>query len=210
MAKPRATGADARLIGITEATYGTAPADGYVLLPFKSIDLDKEVPLGDDPLLGQGRAAQGAYYDRQSVTGAIEIPLDIQSSGFWLHGLMGDPVTTSVKAYGSFNLERHHLDVRLRLAWRQRDANRRQPGSSDLDRAGGRSQCLGRRRDRQGHLHRERDDAGDGVRYRRDHRQRLDAGRLGERERDPLGGNADRRRLPAPVHRRRRRAVEGA
>src|SRR5512144_2326613 len=101
MAKPRATGADARMIGITEATYGTAPADGYVLLPFKSIDLDKEVPLGDDPLLGQGRAAQGAYYDRQSVTGAIEIPLDIQSSGFWLHGLLGDPVTTTVKADGS-------------------------------------------------------------------------------------------------------------
>ena len=64
MAKPRATGADARLIGITEATYGTAPADGYFLLPFKSIDLDKEAPLGDDPLLGQGRAAQGADYDR--------------------------------------------------------------------------------------------------------------------------------------------------
>ena len=36
MAKPRATGADARLIGITEVTYGTAPADGYFVLPFKS------------------------------------------------------------------------------------------------------------------------------------------------------------------------------
>src|SRR5512134_2565122 len=95
MAKPRATGADARLIGITEVTYGTAPTDGYVVLPFKSTDLDKETPLGDDPLLGQGRAAQGAYYDRPSVTGSIEIPLEIQSAGFWLHGLMGAPVTTT-------------------------------------------------------------------------------------------------------------------
>lgn len=43
MAKLRATGADARLIGITEVTYGAAPADGYFVLPFKSTDLDKEI-----------------------------------------------------------------------------------------------------------------------------------------------------------------------
>ena len=99
MAKPRATGADARLIGITEVTYGTAPSDGYFVLPFKSTDLDKETPLGDDPLLGQGRAAQGAYYDRPSVSGGFEIPLDIQSAGFWLHGLLGAPTTTGTNPY---------------------------------------------------------------------------------------------------------------
>src|SRR5512134_1360069 len=99
MAKPRATGADARLIGITEVTYGTAPTDGYVALPFKSTDLDKETPLGSDPLLGQGRAAQGAYYDRPQVSGAFEIPLDIQSTGFWLHGLLGAPTTTGANPY---------------------------------------------------------------------------------------------------------------
>src|SRR5512134_1964776 len=99
MAKPRATGADARLIGITEVTYGTAPTDGYFGLPFKSTDLDKETPIGDDPLLGQGRAAQGAYYDRPSVSGGFEIPLDIQSAGFWLHGLLGAPTTTGTNPY---------------------------------------------------------------------------------------------------------------
>ena len=44
---------------------------------------------------GKGRAAQGAYYDRPSVAGGFEIPLDIQSAGFWLHGLMGAPTTTT-------------------------------------------------------------------------------------------------------------------
>ena len=39
--------------------------------------------------------------DRQ-VAGGIEIPLDIQSAGFWLHGLMGAPQSSTVKAYGSF------------------------------------------------------------------------------------------------------------
>ena len=53
-------------------------------------------------MLGQGRAAQGAYYDRPQVSGGIEIPLDIQSAGFWLHGLMGAPQSSTVKAYGSF------------------------------------------------------------------------------------------------------------
>ena len=98
MAKPRATGADARLIGITEATYGTAPTDGYFVLPFKSTDLDKETPLGSDPLLGQGRAAQGAYYDRPSVTGAFE------SARHPVHRLLaawaaGAPTTSGTNPY---------------------------------------------------------------------------------------------------------------
>ena len=101
MSKPRATGSDARLIGVTEVTYGAAPADGYFLLPFISTDLDKEQPLAVDPILGQGRAAQGAYYDRESSTGATQVPLDVRNIGFWLHGLFGDPTTTTVKATGT-------------------------------------------------------------------------------------------------------------
>lgn len=98
MAKTRAYGADAQLTGVAEATYGTAP-DGaaggvYALLPFKSISLGAEKPLGYDPLLGQGRDAQDPYYDAESVAGDVEVPLDLRDFGFWLKGLFGAPVTT--------------------------------------------------------------------------------------------------------------------
>ena len=60
MAKVRAYGADATLKACRETAYGAAPPGGYRSLAFKSIDLSAEQPLGDDPLLGFGRNAQGA------------------------------------------------------------------------------------------------------------------------------------------------------
>ena len=61
MAKVRAYGADATLKTCREATYGTAPSDGYTSLDCKSTDLSSEQPLGDDPLLGRGRNIQDPY-----------------------------------------------------------------------------------------------------------------------------------------------------
>lgn len=101
MAKVRALGADATLMGITTATYGDLPVDGWRPLLFKSSDLGAEKPLGNDPLLGQGRDRSDPYYDSVTVAGNIPVPVDLRCYGFWLKHLFGAPVTTAVKASGS-------------------------------------------------------------------------------------------------------------
>lgn len=100
MPSPRASGSAAVLIGATEPSYDAAATDGYWSLPFKSSDLDRERAVATDPLLGQGRAAVGGYYQRQTVEGTIVIPIDVRAVGFWLHGLMGAPVTTGAASAG--------------------------------------------------------------------------------------------------------------
>ena len=100
--KIRAVGADTVLRGISEVTYGTAPASGYKLLSFKSFELDSETPLGYDPLLGQGRDAADPFYEAVSVSGDVGIPLDVRGLGFWLHGLFGTDTSTQVGASGDF------------------------------------------------------------------------------------------------------------
>jgi len=89
MATPRAIGGDVEIRGATEASYGTVPATGYTRLYARSTDLDLERPLGVDELIGMGRRAQGAYYERAAVSGGVSIPLDVRALGFWLHGLFG-------------------------------------------------------------------------------------------------------------------------
>lgn len=96
MAKVRAYGADAQLLGAVEAVYGTPPASGaYRKLAFKSHALGSEQPLGTDPLLGMGRDAQDPYYDAITVSGDLVVPVDLRALGWWLTGLFGPPVTTS-------------------------------------------------------------------------------------------------------------------
>jgi Phage tail tube protein len=99
--KVRAYGADATLKACRESTYGTAPVSGYTSLDFKSTDLSSEQPLGDDPLLGRGRNIQDPYRGLISDEGQIEIPFDLQGTGFWLTGLFGDPVSTAASSAGS-------------------------------------------------------------------------------------------------------------
>lgn len=104
MPKARAYGADARLILAQESTYGTAPAAGnYFSAPFKSTDLSSAIPLGDDPLLGNGRDAQDPFRGFVTDEGSIEVPVDLQAFGLWLEGLFGAPTTTTVAASGSFS-----------------------------------------------------------------------------------------------------------
>jgi len=102
MAKTRAVGADARFRLAFETDYGTAP-DGsgggvYQEVPFKSVSLGAEKPLGEDPLLGKGRDAQDPYYDATDVAGDISVPVDLRDFGFWLKALFGDPTTTGASA----------------------------------------------------------------------------------------------------------------
>jgi len=107
MAKTRAYGADAQLLGAFEATYGTPPdgsgGDVYVKLPFKSADIGAERPLGYDPLLGQGSDAQDPYYEGVTDEGSIVVPIDLRAFGWWLKAVFGDPVSTGVKATGTIS-----------------------------------------------------------------------------------------------------------
>ena len=97
MSKVRAHGADATLKACRETTYGVAPLSGYRSLDFKSSDLSAEQPIADDPLLGRGRNAQDPDRGLISDEGAVEIPLDLRGTGFWLTGLFGDPTTTQTR-----------------------------------------------------------------------------------------------------------------
>ncbi|MBB4212683.1 hypothetical protein EV659_11425 [Rhodothalassium salexigens DSM 2132] len=94
MPKVRAYGADATLKACREMSYGTAPLTGYQSLDFKSTDLSSVIPLDGDPLLGRGRNAQDPYRGLVTDEGQIEIPFDLQGTGFWLTALFGNPVTT--------------------------------------------------------------------------------------------------------------------
>ncbi len=100
MPKVRAYGADATLKACREAGYGVAPPTGYQSLDFKSTDLSSAQPLGDDPLLGRGRNVQDPYRGLITDEGQIDIPFDLQGTGFWLTGLFGNPTTTPVSASG--------------------------------------------------------------------------------------------------------------
>src|SRR5512144_802939 len=104
MAKARAHGADSVLLAAQETTYGTAPPSGYRGIDFKSTDLSSTIPLGDDPLLGRGRNAQDPYRGLVTDEGNVDIPLDVQGTGWWLTGLFDAPVTgAAVKATGSIS-----------------------------------------------------------------------------------------------------------
>ena len=70
MSKTRAYGADCVLLAAFETAYGTPPANGYTRLSFKDSTLGAERPLGYDPLLGQGRDAQGETEAAQTIDAA--------------------------------------------------------------------------------------------------------------------------------------------
>ena len=102
MAKTRAYGSDAQLLGAFEARYGTAPngaAGGvYTKLSFKESSLGAERVLGYDPLLGQGRDAQDPFYEAVADEGDFGVPIDLRGIGFWLKGLFGAPASTRQSA----------------------------------------------------------------------------------------------------------------
>ena len=52
----RAYGANAQLLGLFEATYGTPPIGDFIKFPFVSSALGSEQNLINSDLLGQGRA----------------------------------------------------------------------------------------------------------------------------------------------------------
>lgn len=96
---PRARGARASLAGVFETTYGTAPASGFVLLPFASSALSMEQPLLESELLGFGRDPLPPTLDVNTVDGDIVVPIDAENFGTWLKAAFGDPVTSGSGPY---------------------------------------------------------------------------------------------------------------
>jgi hypothetical protein len=95
----RARGANAKLAGAFETTYGTPPAaDSYIGLPFVSSNLGAEQPLLESDLLGQGRESFDPTYDVVTNDGDVVVPVDVRFFGFWLKLLLGAPVTTGAPA----------------------------------------------------------------------------------------------------------------
>ncbi len=90
----RAQGARSQLAAAFETTYGTAPAGGYMQMPFASASLGAEQPLLSSELLGYGRDPLAPIKDAVTADGDIVVPIDAEAFGFWLKAAFGAPTTT--------------------------------------------------------------------------------------------------------------------
>jgi hypothetical protein len=90
----RAQGARSQLAAAFETTYGTAPATGFMQMPFASASLGAEQPLLASELLGYGRDPLAPLKDAVTAEGDITVPLDAEAFGFWLKAAFGNPTTT--------------------------------------------------------------------------------------------------------------------
>jgi hypothetical protein len=93
---PRAIGANARLLMIPEASYGTAPGGNWRRMPFLSCNLGAEQPLLDADVIGIGgnRDTGAPLLDTVTVAGQAVVPIDLINFGHWLRLLFGPPTTS--------------------------------------------------------------------------------------------------------------------
>ncbi|HHB80209.1 MAG TPA: hypothetical protein ENK83_00455 [Aliiroseovarius sp.] len=115
----RAQGARSQLAAAFETTYGTAPASGFMQMPFASASLGAEQPLQASELLGYGRDPLAPLKDAVTADGDITVPLDAEAFGFWLKAAFGAPTTTGTtnKTHtfksGSWNLPSMAIEVAM-------------------------------------------------------------------------------------------------
>jgi hypothetical protein len=115
----RAYGANAALLLKRETVYGAQATGNYVRMPFNRCSLGSEQGLIDDPVLGYGRDPQAPLQDVINDEGDIVVPMDPRYLGFWLTGLLGDPVTTGTGPYthtfvsGAADLPSYSIEVGL-------------------------------------------------------------------------------------------------
>ena len=95
----RAQGARAQILAAFESTYGTAPASGYLRLPFASSNLDAQQAQQESELLGYGRDPLAPTLDATDVDGDVVVPIDAVGWGFWLKAAFGAPTTTGTGTY---------------------------------------------------------------------------------------------------------------
>ncbi len=99
----RAYGSNASLLLKRETTYGEQASGNYYQMPFNSSDLGSEQGLIEDAVLGFGRDPQQPLRDVINNEGDISVPVDPRYLGFWLTGLLGDPVSGDVAATGTID-----------------------------------------------------------------------------------------------------------
>lgn len=90
----RARGANAKLAGAFETTYGVPPGTGYRGFPFVSSNLGAEEPLEESDLLGNGRETYDPTKGPVTNDGDVVVPVDIRYFGHWLKLLLGAPAST--------------------------------------------------------------------------------------------------------------------
>jgi len=116
---PRAQGARSQLAAAFETTYGTAPASGFMQMPFASASLGAEQPLLASELLGYGRDPRAPIKDAVTADGDMKVPLDAEAFGFWLKAAFGNPTTTGTTnethtfRSGSWNLPSMAIEVAM-------------------------------------------------------------------------------------------------
>ena len=93
-----ARGANTRLLAKEETTYGTNPGGTdwrqYPFIP--PLDLGAAQQLLESPVIGisAGRDPADPFYDAVRVDGTLQLPLDLNDIGFWLHKMLGDATVT--------------------------------------------------------------------------------------------------------------------
>lgn len=96
----RAYGSNATLLLKRETAYGAQASGNYYRMPFNSSDLSSEQGLIEDAVLGYGRDPLQPLRDVINDEGDIAVPVDPRYLGFWLTGLLGDPVSALAPATG--------------------------------------------------------------------------------------------------------------
>lgn len=95
----REVGARTAMALVYESVYGTSPVSGYTRMPYAGAGLRLQQPLLASELLGNGRDPIAPVKDAVEVSGAMTVPIDAISLGFWLKGLMGQPTTTGTTTF---------------------------------------------------------------------------------------------------------------
>jgi Phage tail tube protein len=89
------SGANMRLAMAREATYGTAPATGWSLVPAVSLALAETQRFADNDLIGQGNQPLRPAREQSDFGGGATVPADLRAVGFWLTMAFGNPTTTA-------------------------------------------------------------------------------------------------------------------
>src|SRR6056297_2749887 len=92
-------GINTKFHGAFESAYGTAPAAGFMELPFISHTLGEERPNEADDTLGNGRKPRAPEKGTREAGGDVVVPVEAESFGFWLKALFGAPTTTGTGPY---------------------------------------------------------------------------------------------------------------
>lgn len=114
----RGRGARTQVAGAFETTYGTAPGSGYRRLPYISGFPSTVRGLLENDVLGFGRDPLAPDPDAPVTEGDLVVPMDVNSLGFWLKGLLGaatptedDGVYTHVFESGAWALPSMALEL---------------------------------------------------------------------------------------------------